>query len=73
MTLAHKTKLRKGTVIESVNGILALAASVFDLEYTRHISLFYAMAHMMSALIAYCFYDNKPAVFLPNQKQLLVA
>lgn len=64
-------KLRKRAVIESVNDILT---SVFDLEHTRHRSPVNALAHMLSALIAYCFYPNKPAVFVENKNQhLLVA
>lgn len=64
-------KLRKRAVIESVNDILT---SVFDLEHTRHRSPVNALAHMLSALIAYCFYPDKPAVFVGNKhQQLLVA
>lgn len=69
MPLAHKIKLRKRAIIESVNDILT---SVFDLEHTRHRSPINAMAHMMSALIAYCFYEDKPAIFVPKNGQLLV-
>jgi len=69
MPLAHKMQLRKRAIIESVNDILT---SVFDLEHTRHRSPINAMAHMMSALIAYCFYEDKPAVFVPNKEQLLI-
>lgn len=69
--LAQYLKLRKRAVIESVNDILT---SVFDLEHTRHRSPVNALAHMLSALIAYCFYPNKPAVFVDNENQhLLVA
>jgi len=64
-------KLRKRAVIESVNDILT---SVFDLEHTRHRSPANALAHMLSALIAYCFYPDKPTVFVENKNQhLLVA
>lgn len=68
MPLSDKIKLRKRAIIESVNDILT---SVFDLEHTRHRSPINAMAHMISALIAYCFYKDKPAVFVPNEEQLL--
>ena len=69
MQMTHKIKLRKRAIIESVNDILI---SVFDIEHTRHRSPINAMAHMMSALIAYCFYEDKPAVFVPNKRQLLI-
>lgn len=63
-------KLRKRAIIESVNDILI---SVFDLEHTRHRSPVNALAHMLSALIAYCFYEDKPAVFIEeNDTQLLI-
>ena len=53
--LEDKLKLRKRAVVESVNDILT---SVFDLEHTRHRSAVNAMAHMLAALTAYCFYDG---------------
>jgi hypothetical protein len=69
--LAQYLKLRKRAVIESVNDILT---SVFDLEHTRHRSPVNALAHMLSALIAYCFYKDKPAVFVvQTNTQLLIA
>lgn len=69
--LAQYLKLRKRAVIESVNDILT---SVFDLEHTRHRSPVNALAHMLSALVAYCFYPDKPAVFVEqNSAHLIVA
>ena len=70
LPLEDKLKLRKRAVIESVNDILT---SVFDLEHTRHRSSINAMAHMLAALTAYCFYDNKPAVFLPEKQRIFIA
>lgn len=70
MRLEDKLKLRKRALIESVNDILM---SVFDLEHTRHRSSKNAYAHMLAALTAYCFYDNKPAVFFPNSNQITLA
>lgn len=67
--LSHYMKLRKRALIESVNDILT---SVFDLEHTRHRSPVNALAHMLSALIAYCFYEDKPAVFIEHNHQLLI-
>lgn len=69
MPLTDYLKLRKRAVIESVNDILS---SVFDLEHTRHRSPVNALAHMLSALVAYCFYPDKPAVFVENKKQQLL-
>lgn len=68
--LAQYLKLRKRAVIESVNDILV---SVFDLEHTHHRSPVNAFAHMLSSLIAYCFYPDKPSVFIESRGQLLVA
>ena len=68
--LSDYMKLRKRALIESVNDILT---SVFDLEHTRHRSPVNALAHMLSALIAYCFYEDKPTVFVDHNHQLLIA
>jgi hypothetical protein len=68
--LSDYIKLPKRALIESVNDILT---SVFDLEHTRHRSPVNALAHMLSALIAYCFYENKPSVFIDHNHQLLIA
>ncbi|WP_224994846.1 transposase [Cesiribacter sp. SM1] len=69
LLLEDKLKLRKRAVVESVNDILT---SVFDLEHTRHRSSVNAMAHMLAALTAYCFYEGKPSVFLPENQPLLL-
>ena len=65
----QKIKLRKRAVIESVNDILT---SVFDIEHSRHRKPINALAHLFSGLIAYCFYDNKPAVYVTKAHNLLV-
>jgi hypothetical protein len=65
----QKIKLRKRAVIESVNDILT---SVFDIEHSRHRKPINALAHLFSGLIAYCFYENKPSVYLPQSNNLLV-
>src|SRR5690606_38980280 len=67
--LADYLKLRKRAVIESVNDILT---SVFDLDHTRHRSPLNALAHMMASLIAYCFYPDKPSVFIAHQEEKLL-
>lgn len=56
-------KLRKRALIESVNDLLT---SVFDLDHSRHRSPVNAFVHLLAGLCAYCFYDHKPTVFLPN-------
>jgi hypothetical protein len=66
----QKIKLRKRAVIESVNDILT---SVFDIEHSRHRKPVNAFAHLFSGLIAYCFYENKPAVYLPQDHNLVLA
>ena len=63
MPLEEKYQLFKRGVIESVFDILM---TVFDLEHTRHRSPQNAMAHMLGALAAYSFMDQKPAVLMPK-------
>jgi len=63
----QKIKLRKRAVIESVNDILT---SVFDIEHSRHRKPINSLTHLFSALIAYCFYENKPAVYWTQQHNL---
>ena len=70
MPLAQRLRLKKRAVIESVNDILT---SVLDVEHTRHRNPFNALVHIFSGLIAYCFYDTKPAVFVSNNQQLMIA
>jgi hypothetical protein len=65
----QKIKPRKRALIESVNAILT---SVFDIEHSRHRKSINALAHLFAALIAYCFYDSKPAVYLPKNQNLLM-
>lgn len=62
LPLSHKLKLRKRALIESVNDLLM---SVFDIDHSRHRNPYNAIAHTLSGLIAYCFYPNKPSVFIP--------
>jgi len=66
LLLEDKLRLRKRALIESVNDSLM---SVFDLEHTRHRSHKNAYAHMLAALTDYCFYDNKPTVFIIKSSQ----
>ena len=68
--LQQAYKLRKRALIESVNDILI---SVFDLEHSRHRNPVNALVHILSGLIAYCFYPNKPAIYMPQTDKLLIA
>jgi hypothetical protein len=61
LLLSDKIKLKKRALIESVNDLLM---SVFDIDHTRHRSPINALAHTLSGLIAYCFYEQKPSVFI---------
>ena len=61
--LQEKYELFKRGVIESVNDILM---TVCNIEHTRHRKPANAMAHMLSALIAYNYLENKPTVLLKN-------
>lgn len=63
LLLSDKIKLKKRALIESVNDLLI---SVFDIDHTRHRSPVNALAHTFSGLIAYCFYEQKPAVFIED-------
>ena len=68
--LSQKLRLKKRAVIESVNDILT---SVLDVEHTRHRNPFNALAHILSGLIAYCFYEGKPSVFSSESQQIMIA
>lgn len=70
LKMDHQLKLRKRAVIESVNDILM---SVFDIEHSRHRNPINALAHILAALIAYCFYEQKPAVWIPKNDTILLA
>jgi hypothetical protein len=61
MDLLDKLILQKRGIIESVNDILM---SVFDIDHTRHRSPQNAVTHIMGAIMAYNFYDNKPSIIL---------
>lgn len=61
LLFSDKIKLKHRALIESVNDLLM---SVFDIDHTRHRSPVNAIAHALSGLIAYCFYEQKPSVFI---------
>uniref|UniRef100_UPI00313D34EA IS982 family transposase n=1 Tax=Rickettsia endosymbiont of Urophora cardui TaxID=3066265 RepID=UPI00313D34EA len=59
MPLFEKILLRKRSIIETVFSVLKGA---FEIEHTRHRSIWNAFVHILSALIAYCMKPNKPAI-----------
>ncbi|MBB4081117.1 hypothetical protein GGR28_003764 [Lewinella aquimaris] len=63
MPLEEKYQSYKRAVIESVFDILM---TVFDIDHTRHRSPQNAMAHMLAAVAAYSFMDQKPGVLMPK-------
>jgi hypothetical protein len=66
MDYYDKIMLQRRGIIESVNDILM---TVFDIDHTRHRSPVNAVTHMLGAVAAYSFYDDKPSVFNPLQNQ----
>lgn len=64
LLLSDKLKLKKRGLIESVNDLLM---SVFDIDHSRHRSPVNAIAHTLGGLIAYCFYEQKPSIFIASQ------
>lgn len=63
LSCQEKYYLAKRGLIESVNDILD---SVFDLTHSRHRKVENAFCHILSCLIAYQFYPNKPNVYFEN-------
>jgi hypothetical protein len=55
MSLFDKLALKKRPIIENVSNQLK---NVFHIEHTRHRSPINGLAHMFSALVAYCFNPN---------------
>jgi hypothetical protein len=66
LTVQEKYYLAKRGVIESVNDILD---SVFDLSHSRHRKAENAFCHILSCLIAYQFYPDKPHVYFADSTQ----
>lgn len=63
MPIEEKYQLMKRGVIESVFDILM---TVFDIDHTRHRSSVNGFSHMLGAVTAYSFMEQKPAVLLPK-------
>lgn len=59
MPLVEKILLRKRSIIETVFSVLK---GSFELEHTRHRSIWNAFVHITSALVAYCLKPSKPAI-----------
>ncbi|EER21631.1 transposase [Rickettsia endosymbiont of Ixodes scapularis] len=57
--LIEKFLLRKRSIIETVFSVLK---GSFELEHTRHRSIWNAFVHILSTLVAYCMKSNKPAI-----------
>lgn len=63
--LKFNALVNKRAVVESVFDILS---SVCDIEHSRHRKPVNACVHILSALIAYQYFDQKPRVFFPSAK-----
>lgn len=59
MPLMEKILLRKRSIIETVFSVLKTS---FELEHTRHRSIWNAFVHILSTLVAYSLKPNKPAI-----------
>lgn len=73
MPLYDKVMLRKRYVIEIINDLLKDTA---DLVHSRHRSIHNFLMNLISAMGAYCFFDNKPTAirgfYLEHSKQLSI-
>ena len=59
MPLIEKVLLRKRSIIETVFSVLK---GSFEIEHTRHRSIWNAFVHILSALVAYCLKPTKPSI-----------
>jgi hypothetical protein len=69
MHLEDKLLLRKRGLIESVGNILKGSLS---LEHSRHRSVFGFCGHIIAAIVAYCFRENKPSIMKKSELEALV-
>ena len=70
MPMWDKIMLRKRYIIECINELLKNKA---NLVHSRHRSIHNFIMNRCSALIAYCFFDNKPKalpVYIEKSKQV---
>ena len=59
MSIADKICLRKRALIETVNDELK---NIAQIEHSRHRSFSNFITNALSAIVAYCFFDKKPAI-----------
>jgi len=59
MSLYDKILLRKRSVIETINDQLK---NICEIEHSRHRAMHNFVMNLISALVAYCFFDKKPAI-----------
>jgi hypothetical protein len=70
LILRDKILLRKRSVIETINDELK---NICDIEHSRRRSILNFFMNLISALVAYCFFDKKPSIkvdFKPDTTQL---
>lgn len=53
--------LKKRAVIESVNNILK---NTLQIEHTRHRNPVNFIVNLISGIVAYCFIEKKPSIFM---------
>ena len=67
--LAERILLRKRGIIESVNDQLK---NIFQIEHTRHRSVYNFLTNLMSGLLAYTFQKKKPSLNLEKTDKTLL-
>lgn len=69
MPLWDKLMLKKRSLIESVNNQIK---NVFQVEHTRHRSPFNGFINILSALVAFAIYPNKPSLEMSQQEIMTI-
>lgn len=59
LDMTDRILLRKRAIIETINDQLK---NIYQIDHTRHRSLFNFIVNLLSGLIAYTFRDKKPAI-----------
>lgn len=59
LNMKDKILLRKRAIIETINDQLK---NIYQIDHTRHRSIFNFIVNLLSGLIAYCFRTNKPSI-----------
>ncbi len=65
--LIDKILLRKRALIETVNDQLK---NIFQIEHSRHRSIWNFLVNLMAGLIAYTYLPNKPSIDLEPKRLL---